>query len=736
MLLKASTKIEKTQSNAKGDVAPVSPTKHQQWIDTSDEQPILKEWDGTKWIAINFDIEKVDPITIGDIKSDIQSAVDDISSSKEEIQFALNKSQEAIDKADFYNERITTVETKQNETAEKVLTIEKNYNGIRETVESKADKSEVTQLSSQIRTVVEDQNSINKQIQTAEENIRLLQNSQGEVNKRLDTAEGTIQLISKKNEENTEIINQVKNTADSNKITITDTNKKLIEVETNLIGFQSTVTEKLDSIKSSNLFPNNNFSNSDINKEFYGSPSGSLTDDENSKYIVVSKNESDGKDWGEDKCLKMISNTSNYVSLRTDIYYSITPKNPVYLSVDYFNKMGASNIKIRLRFRDANNKDMWVDIEIPKETSKEWKTFTKTIMPPDTATKLQICIGTDISSKNNSLTFVDNIIVSNQIDNETIEHLATKIEQNSRNIDLIASESDSSSYFRVTADKIYAQTKDFVLDSNVTVGDGFKLSADKIESKTLTGKNTSLNLDTGVYTTTNPSTQSKTILADGGIQSKYGTKLVNIGFGSNSYNETGFGIQLKDNNVEQGVLAFDNDSFSVSTDYASGIPATFGIGMNKITMEIGRFGNSVGIQLIKSGSTASLTNTTQNTPTTVTWQDGQGGSISVGGNKSKMSANSSNYMIIGPRYQDTIIEGNKTISVHETFVDINFGNVTRRIKQSNLPDGTTTVFFGTTDGKGGFHFTGGRPYITMGGVTYAFDTKYLTKLTANYNTGE
>lgn len=601
--------------------------------------------------------------------------------------------------------------------------IVQTVNGLNTTVESKADKSSVTQLATQVSTVVESQDSINKQIQTATSNISSLQDSQGKTNQRLETVEGNIQQISEKTDDNTTLINQVKSTANSNTQTITDTKNKLTQVETSLNGVKTQVSSLTQS--GVNLFPNGIFYDSKLTNYFYGVP-------DNGRFSVVPKGESDGgTNYGSEKCLKIISTTTNEVSLRVNSFIPCKAGDTLSITFDFFNKSGVTNIKLTARMRYNDGKaDDWLSVSQPPKTSQKWEQFNGEIKIPKNVASVQLMIGTN-KSTSDSVVYVDNILVN------STEVSSTEFNQTKNSISLIASDSNSSSYFRVTADKIYAQSRDFVLDSNVQVSAGFTLTADKIKSKTLTGKNVTLNLDTGVYTTINSSTQSQTILADGGIQSKNGTKLVNIGFGSNSYNEIGFGIQLKDNNTEKGVLAFDNNSFSVSTDINSDYQSTIGIGSNRFEVITGKnLGNRSMIRMIKSGSSVDIGNVSEGCATNVTWQDGKGGRIVIDNNRPKIYSNDENHIDLGPGYQDVIIKNNKTISVHETYVDINFGGAIRRLGKSTLPDGTPTFYFGTTDGKGGFHFTGGRPYITMGGTTYAFNTKYLTKLTANYNTGE
>lgn len=663
MFLTAMKTIEKTQSNAKGPTPPEVPTINQQWIDTSGDKPVLKEWNGTEWEVIELDIELMDPETIEKLNQTIQDneakidqalqnaqdaidkaglndetikeMVDSVDKAVEDAKNSLDKSQEAFNSAEnlkatvsaldereksstlqLSNQIASKVENKDfesfktqtadsistvvkdtndkitsiNQTADNILTtindpktglnatyqkvqsatqdvtqikdlsgsstIVNTVKGLNTTVESKADKTSVTQLATQVSTVVESQDALNTQVSTATSNISKLQNNLGQTNKRLETAEGTITSISKQTSDNKKLITQIEATANGANIAISDLSGKVTKLEVSLDKFESNVGD-------------------------------------------------------------------------------------------------IGNLK------------------------------------------------------------------------EGIKQNSTLISQNKDLINLVAS-SDSKSYFQISGDKIYAKSKKFVLDSNVEVGNGFTLSADKIKTNTLSGKNVTLNLDTGIYTTTNPVNQSQTILADGGIQSKKGTDFVNIGFGNDGYS-TGFGIQLKRNNTENGVLAFDEDSFSVSTAIKTPGLATLGIGSNRAQISLGSLGNRAMLQFIKSENEVNLNNINEGTVTNFLFQDGKGGKFILSNNRPKLYANDSNSMQMGPGYQDVYVNGNKTISVHETYVDITLNGVTRRLGASTLSDGTPTFFFGTTDKKAGFHFSGGRPYVQIAGATYAFDTKYLIK---------
>lgn len=241
----ASTTINKVQNTVAGNTPPTSPTIGQMWNDTSATPPILKVWNGSEWVPVNMSIKQLDPVSFDEINRIINDTINDVNQSRDDINHALNQAQEAIEKAEFNNEKITAIEKTQSDDGKKIVELQANYNGVKQSVSDLETKQESDriQLAGQISETVKNQEATNQRVSTAEHDILSLTTSDGKQNQRLDTAEESLKIISKKTDDNTEVINQTKQTADINSQKIVSTDGRVSNVEQTLTEQSQTIAD-------------------------------------------------------------------------------------------------------------------------------------------------------------------------------------------------------------------------------------------------------------------------------------------------------------------------------------------------------------------------------------------------------------------------------------------------------------------------------------------------------------
>lgn len=241
----ASITINKVQNTVAGNTPPTSPTIGQMWNDTSATPPILKVWNGSEWVPVNMSIKQLDPVSFDEINRIINDTINDVNQSRDDINHALNQAQEAIEKAEFNNEKITAIEKTQSDDGKKIVELQANYNGVKQSVSDLETKQESDriQLAGQISETVKNQEATNQRVSTAEHDILSLTTSDGKQNQRLDTAEESLKIISKKTDDNTEVINQTKQTADINSQKIVSTDGRVSNVEQTLTEQSQTIAD-------------------------------------------------------------------------------------------------------------------------------------------------------------------------------------------------------------------------------------------------------------------------------------------------------------------------------------------------------------------------------------------------------------------------------------------------------------------------------------------------------------
>lgn len=286
----ATTKVDKVQNIISSNTAPSNPTIGQHWTDTSKNPPVLFYWVGNEWQEVNMSIEKLDPITIATINQTIQNTIDDVNAGKTEIdevlnsakeevdkvkeeiqqttiqsQEALNKAEEAhdmalknqsdlvisnnniseaIEKAEFNSQEITTIKRQQSEDGQKLSYIEQNYNGLRETVQDNATKQESdrVQLAGMIADKVSSGDFESYKTQTASQISEVVQNQESS-NQRLDTAEQSIQTIKGKTDSNTSAISQVQQKANQIAQSVSDLDKR---EQSSTVQLSNQISSKVD----------------------------------------------------------------------------------------------------------------------------------------------------------------------------------------------------------------------------------------------------------------------------------------------------------------------------------------------------------------------------------------------------------------------------------------------------------------------------------------------------------
>lgn len=350
------------------------------------------------------------------------------------------------------------VSNNENQLSETIQTV----NSINTTVQNKAEKSEVSQLANQITQKVSNSDFETYKNQTAETISQAISSANG-ANNRLDTAEESIQQISKKTNDNTTLINQVKQTAQ---------------------GIQTQVSSLSQS--GVNLFPNGIFYDSKLTNYFYGVPSNDI-------FSVVPKSESDGGNYGSEKCLKIISTKARDVNLRANSFIPCRAGDTLAISFDYYNKDNTVDIIFMARFRYNNGTaDSWISrvaakVVVPdgQQYVAQWKQYSNEIKIPQNATSVQLMIGTSVSSQEGAISYVDNILVN------STEVSSSEFEQTNNKISMIIDDDgdgQSDSYF-VLKDGTIEVGADygFNIKANTTVDSNFELSANNIHGGVIYG---------------------------------------------------------------------------------------------------------------------------------------------------------------------------------------------------------------------------------------------------------
>lgn len=218
-IVKNNTSIKKefhTIVNANGQTITYGPDEPQTkkkgdtWFKPADivegvQQYDVYVWDGEKWVLTignqlqNELIAKVDQAQKDTeaAKQQAQEASDkadaiennfntqigeinhNIDSAKQDAQDAINQANIAIGKADFNNQEITDLKQKQDETGQKISSIEQNYNGLKQTVTDNAAKQESdrVQLSGMIADKVSNGEFNSYKTQTADKMSAIITNT-------------------------------------------------------------------------------------------------------------------------------------------------------------------------------------------------------------------------------------------------------------------------------------------------------------------------------------------------------------------------------------------------------------------------------------------------------------------------------------------------------------------------------------------------------------------------------
>lgn len=193
-----------------GPNEPTTKKKGDTWYKPGDivdgvQQYDVYVWDGEKWVLtignqlqnellskveqVQKDTEeakqqaqqasdKADQIVI-DFNKQIGGINHNIDSAKQDAQNAINQANVAISKADFNNQEITDLKQKQDETGDKISSIEQNYNGLKQTVTDNAAKQESdrAQLSGMIADKVSNGEFNSYKTQTADKMSAIITNT-------------------------------------------------------------------------------------------------------------------------------------------------------------------------------------------------------------------------------------------------------------------------------------------------------------------------------------------------------------------------------------------------------------------------------------------------------------------------------------------------------------------------------------------------------------------------------
>lgn len=223
--IRATTTVENIQNTITSSDAPQFPTVGQMWLDTSVTPPIVRQWNGTEWVIVHLDIKQLDPVSMDEINKIIQDTINEVNSSRGEIDEALKQAQDAIEKANVANGNvekvtvdvneakknaqdaidkanlndasITEIKKQQSEDGQKIADVSQNYNGIQQSVTNLATKQESdrTQLAGMIQDKVSNEDFESSNTMLADRIDEAISSSDGKFNAMQSTIDSTTQTI-------------------------------------------------------------------------------------------------------------------------------------------------------------------------------------------------------------------------------------------------------------------------------------------------------------------------------------------------------------------------------------------------------------------------------------------------------------------------------------------------------------------------------------------------------------
>lgn len=223
--IRATTTVENIQNTITSSDAPQFPTIGQMWLDTSVTPPIVRQWNGTEWIIVHLDINQLDPVSMDEINKIIQDTINEVNSSRGEIDEALKQAQDAVDKANIasgnvekvtadvadakknaqdaivkanlHDASITEIKKQQSEDGQKLADISQNFNGIQQSVTDLAKKQESdrTQLAGMIQDKVSNKDFEASNTMLADKIDEVISSSDGRFNSMQSTIDSTTQTI-------------------------------------------------------------------------------------------------------------------------------------------------------------------------------------------------------------------------------------------------------------------------------------------------------------------------------------------------------------------------------------------------------------------------------------------------------------------------------------------------------------------------------------------------------------
>lgn len=256
VFISSKIKVDKIQNTVISEHAPSYPTIGQLWNDTGLNPPVLKVWNGSEWVPVNMSVEQLDPVTMDKINETIQDTINEVNSSRNEIDEALKQAQDAvdkaniasgnvekvtadvadakknaqdaIDKANLNDTAITEIKKQQSEDGQKIADISQNFNGIQQSVTdlTKKQESDRTQLAGMIQDKVSNKDFEASNTMLADKIDEVISSSDGRFNAMQSTVDSTTQTIKGLDDrvtQNTTSINgintTVKNKADKTEVT-------------------------------------------------------------------------------------------------------------------------------------------------------------------------------------------------------------------------------------------------------------------------------------------------------------------------------------------------------------------------------------------------------------------------------------------------------------------------------------------------------------------------------------
>lgn len=466
------------QNTIESSEQPILPTVGQLWNDVGVEPPVLRRWTGECWENVNMNIEQLDPIAFRTIKDKINNIFNDVITGKNQIDEALKNAQNALNKID---------ET------------------------------------------VKDVDSINKQIQTANESIRDIQNMEGS-NKLIDTVNGSAQQI----EDTTGKLNQVVHTVDKNSSTLTDMETLVSQNTQTLEGFKQTIASadgKINEIE--DTLDKHTQLISDVGgrisqaeqtvdgfKQTVSGIEGTMEDMQNS--IGIPKNEitttqmwkmwnADNEESEEiDGWQRLYQYQDRELLPTPDQWFDV--KQGQLLTQSIHIRTDGTLLGAEMTFftwSDYVHRQTVADIfkvdEHEYMIRAEWTPEADDSLRLADIWRVNVEGGSYVEFNYPRLVKgedTDLRELADKVENNSkqLQSVQTEVNQTSDKVDIIAStDGDAKSYLHLGADGsvVVGADKKLIINANTEVTDGFTLKADRIQGSSLSGKNMELNLDDG-----------------------------------------------------------------------------------------------------------------------------------------------------------------------------------------------------------------------------------------------